>query len=461
MEIARLVEKQKNFFLSGATLDYGYRREQLKKLKWVIQSNEDNIIEAVKSDFSKPPIETFESETQLSIDELNLFLKKTKTWMRPERVPSTLVNFPSSGYIINEPYGLSLIISPWNYPFQLCIVPLIGAIAAGNCAVLKPSELAPVTSRMLEKMINEHFPEQYIHVVNGDAETAKELLDQKFDFIFFTGSSKIGRVVAESAARTLTPTVLELGGKSPCIVDKNYPISLAAKRIAWGKFFNCGQTCIAPDYLYVHQEVHDQLIEQLIRTIRNFYGNNPKVSPDYARIININHFNRLKENMDPSKVICGGDLDPASRYISPTILDPITWDDPIMRDEIFGPILPVMTYHDIDEVIHQIRQKEKPLSLYLFTMNKQIQKEIVNHLSFGGGAINDTVSHFVNPNMPFGGVGLSGYGGYHGKFSFDTFSHRKSILKKGSWLDIPLRYPPYNSTKEKIIRLAYKLNINI
>jgi aldehyde dehydrogenase (NAD+) len=460
MGYSSLVQKQRDFFLTGATRDLDFRKQQLKKLKSLILTNSKNLADAMYSDFKKAPLETYISETQLSIEEIGLFLKKLGKWTKSEKVHSTLFNFPSTAFIRKEPYGVALIISPWNYPFQLCMVPLVGAIGAGNCAVIKPSEFTPATSGVIESMINRNFPEDYIHVINGDAQTGKSLLEERFDFIFFTGSSRIGKMVAQSAAVNLTPVVLELGGKSPCIIDKDYDLSLAARRIVLGKFLNCGQTCVAPDYLYVHEDDYDKLIEQLIFHIKNFYGENPELSPDYARVINQSHFDRLKSYIESGMIIYGGEMRPETRYISPTLLGKISWEDKVMQEEIFGPVLPVLTYKNLDEIIEKLKKAEKPLSAYIFSKNRQIQNKILNNLSFGAGAINDTVSQFINPNMPFGGVGQSGLGAYHGKYSFEVFSHHKSILKRGSWIDIPLRYPPYTSFKEKLIKFAFKININ-
>ena len=461
MDYNHLVRQQREFFFTGKTLNLEFRKDQLGRLKSLVQSNENNIIHALESDFRKSPFETYISETQFVLEEINLFCRKLNKWMKHMRVPSNLINFPSSSRILKEPYGVSLIISPWNYPFQLCMMPLTGAIAAGNCAILKPSELAPSTSSLLENIINANFPKEYIHVVSGGAEETQGLLNQKFDFIFFTGSTRVGKIVAESAARSLTPVTLELGGKSPCIVEKDYSLKLAAKRIIWGKFFNGGQTCIAPDYLYVRQEIHDPFIEQLKLTIREYYGEDPKRSPDFPRIISRGHFERLRGYLDPARIIYGGDLDENENYISPTLMDNITWDDRVMKEEIFGPILPVLIYRDIDELIHHLKMKEKPLSAYLFTHSREIRKKILTQLSFGGGAINDTVSHYANSNLPFGGVGMSGLGAYHGWYSFNIFSHSKSVLEKKNWPDIPLRYPPYTSSKAKWTKLAYKFNINL
>jgi len=461
METIRLVKDQRDFFLSGSTLPCDFRLEQLSKMKALIRQNEEKIIQALFSDFRKPPVETYMSEIYLTLDELNLSVRNLRKWMKPKRVSSNLLNFPSTSMIMKEPFGVTLIISPWNYPFQLGILPLIGAMAAGNCAVLKPSEYSPATSGLMEEIINNNFPSGYVHVVNGGIETSSQLLEQKSDLIFFTGSSNIGRIVAAAAARNLTPCILELGGKNPCIVEKDYDLKLAARRIVWGKFFNGGQTCIAPDYLYVHEEIHDELIRQLIRRIEEQLGKDPHRSGDLARIINEKNFRRIVSYIDNSKVVYGGTYDESEKYISPTLLDRVTWEDAVMQDEIFGPVLPVMTYSKIEEVIEKLKYTDKPLSFYLFTRSGRIQELLLNQISFGGASVNDTISHFINPNLPFGGIGQSGYGAYHGKYTFDTFSHNKSVLKRGSWLDVPLRYPPYTRKKIKQIRKAFKFNISI
>jgi aldehyde dehydrogenase (NAD+) len=461
METSQLVQQQRDFFLKGSTLEYGFRIKQLKLLSSLISGYEDKIIKALLDDFKKPPIETYMSEIHLTLDEIKLALKKLGRWMKPRRIPSNLINFPSRSMILKEPYGVTLILSPWNYPFQLGMIPLAGAIAAGNCAILKPSEYSPATSGLMAELVNNNFPAEFIKVVNEDSETARELLGQKFDFIFFTGSSNVGRLVATSAAKDLTPCVLELGGKNPCIIEKDFDLKLAARRIVWGKFFNGGQTCIAPDYLYVHEEVHDELIRQLVIQIEEQFGKDPRKSGDLARIINRKNFNRIYSYIDSSKVVAGGITDEEDLYISPTLMDRVTWDDAVMQYEIFGPVLPILTYRNIEEVIGKLKFMEKPLSFYLFTHSRRIQDLFLKHISFGGATLNDTISHFVNPNLPFGGIGLSGYGAYHGKHTFDVFSHTKSVMIRGTWMDLPLRYPPYNDKKQKQIRRAFKFNFNI
>ncbi|HLF35339.1 MAG TPA: aldehyde dehydrogenase [Cyclobacteriaceae bacterium] len=459
--ISLRIQEQRVFFLSGKTLDYEFRVFQLKKLLYLISENEKNIIEALKTDLGKPRFESIASELQFSESEVRLMIRKLRKWMRPVSAGAALLNFPSRSFIYKEPFGVSLILSPWNYPFLLCMNPLAGAMAAGNCAVIKPSEFTPATAGILESMVNDNFPEEYVHVVNGDTETGRKLLNEKYDLIFFTGSARVGRMVAESAAKNLTPVILELGGKSPCIVNEDYDIPLAAKRIAWGKFFNCGQTCIAPDYLFVHEKIHDRLVEQLKICITGFYGDRPDASQDYGRIINGDHYERLVRLIHSGQIVFGGDHDPASRYIGPTLIDRVAWEDGIMREEIFGPVLPILTFRDIDNAIDNIREKESPLSCYLFTHDQNIQQKVIRKLKFGGGAFNDTVSHFIDPNLPFGGIGMSGHGSYHGRYTFEAFSHKKGIVKKGSWIDIPLRYPPYSTIKEKVLKITGKFNLNL
>jgi aldehyde dehydrogenase (NAD+) len=457
VNIVDLISRQRQFFLSGKTKEIQFRKEQLKILRDLITVNEAEIYKALEKDFRKPAFETFLSENGYMVVEINQFIKKLKKWTRPRRLPSNLLNFPSTSFLMYEPYGVSLIIAPWNYPFQLAIGPLVGAMAAGNCAILKPSELTPATSALMCRLINYNFPDDYIHVIEGDAKITQSLLKEKFDYIFFTGGTRVGKVIAEAAAKNLTPVTLELGGKSPCFVDGSMNMKLAARRIVWGKFLNGGQTCVAPDYIYVHEKFENDLLESLKEEITFRFGTEPEKSEDMARIINLNHFNRLKSLIMPGKVFYGGQFNEKELYIAPTILNDINWDDAVMKEEIFGPILPILSYSDIEEVVQDFKVKDKPLALYIFSNRKVYIKKLLQELSFGGGAINDTVIHYGNPYIPFGGVGQSGYGAYHGKHSIETFSHKKGILRKGNWLDIPLRYPPY---KNKIKWLKRMFNIN-
>jgi aldehyde dehydrogenase (NAD+) len=452
-----LINRQRAFFLTGKTKDLQFRKDQLKKLRDLIIQKETEIYNALKADLRKSQFETYLSENGYMVMEINQFLKKLKKWTKPRRLPSNLLSFPSSSFMMYEPYGLALIIAPWNYPFQLTFAPLIGAVAAGNCAIVKPSELAPATSSLMCRLINENFQEDYIHVVEGEATVTQSLLKEKFDYIFFTGGTQVGKIIAEAAARNLTPATLELGGKSPCIVDGTMNMKLAARRIVWGKFFNGGQTCIAPDYIYVDKDHQEELLGRLKQEIIKCYGEDPKVSEDFPRIINLKHFNRLTKLINPDKLYYGGNFKEEELYIAPTILKDISWDDDVMKEEIFGPILPVLVFSNVEEIVQELKIKDKPLSLYIFSNSKTFRKKILQEISFGGGVINDTVIHFGNPDIPFGGVGQSGYGAYHGKHSFETFSHKKGIVKKGNWLDVPVRYAPY---KGKLNQLKKLFNLN-
>lgn len=453
ISIPDILATQKHFFVSQKTKDVNFRVKLLKTLKNEIQNKESSIFEALKKDFKKPEFETFLSEFGLVISELDLAIKKLKTWSKPERVKSSILTFPSSDYIYKEPYGNVLVIAPWNYPFLLAIAPLVMAIAAGNTVVLKPSELTINTSKILTEIIDKVFPKEVAISVEGDAETATQLLAQKWDYIFFTGSVSVGKIVAQAAAKHLTPVTLELGGKSPCIIDGSVDLKLTARRLAWGKFLNGGQTCIAPDYIIVHFTIKSEFIDALKSEILKMYGGNPKVSPDFPRIINQKNFDRLTNLLKNETVAFGGDTDQNELYISPTIIDAPNLDSPIMSEEIFGPILPILTYSLEKEIENIIRYFEKPLALYVFSKNSKFIETILNKYSFGGGVINDTLIHFGNQKLPFGGVGFSGMGCYHGKFGFDTFSHKKSVIKRGTWFDPSLRYPPYKNKLNFVKRL--------
>lgn len=440
----QLIQKQKKYFRTGETREVSYRIKQLKALKKAIKKYENEIYNALQLDFKKSTFETYATEMATVYEEINFILKDIKLWAAPEKVDTPITIHPGSSYIYNVPYGVTLIIGAWNYPFQLTLVPLVGAIAAGNCSILKPSELAPETSKIIATIIGEIYEKDYIAVVEGGVQETQELLAEQFDYIFFTGSVNVGKIVAAAAIKHLTPYTLELGGKSPCIVHKDASIDKAAKRIVWGKFLNGGQTCVAPDYIMVHEDIKDDLVFKMKKYIANFYGANPQESPDYPRIINERHFDRLSQYIDNGTLVIGGQTDKDDLYIAPTLLDDISWEDDIMQDEIFGPILPILTYNDLDVMIDEVLRLPKPLSCYIFTEKNATSEKLINDIDFGGGCVNDAVAHFVNLNLPFGGVGNSGSGAYHGKFSFDTFSHQKGIHKKTTWLDIPLRYPPYD-----------------
>ncbi len=440
----QILNKQKYFFNSQQTKDIVFRKKYLVKLKNEILAQEDAICDAIYADFKKPKFETLATETQFIIAEINTAIKKIKKWAKPKYIGSTLLNWPSKDYIYKEPYGTILIIAPWNYPFQLAIAPLIGAITAGNTAVIKPSELTPNTSKIIVDILQKVFPEEYVSVIEGGVKVSKLLLAQKWDYIFFTGSTRVGKIVYESAAKHLTPVTLELGGKNPAIIDETSSIKIAADRIAWGKFLNAGQTCIATDYILVHKSIKNQLIEALKQSITKFYGENIENSSDFARTLNHSHYTDLKEMLVGENILFGGNTNDVDNYISPTLVDEPKLESALMKGEIFGPILPIISYKTEADIDKYISNYGKPLATYIFSSNKTFQNKILHKYSFGGGTINDTIIHITNKKLPFGGVGSSGIGSYHGKLSFDLFSHSKAIIKKGNWIDIPLRYPPYN-----------------
>lgn len=421
-----------------------YRKETLIKLLDNLIIHENEIVDALYKDFKKPAFESVITETNYVITELKHTIKKMKSWSKPTRVLPSIINFPSRDYIYKEPYGRVLIIAPWNYPYQLALCPLVSAVAAGNQIVIKPSELTPNTSSIIAKIIRKTFHEEHVKVVEGGIEVSQDLLAQRWDYIFFTGSIPVGKIIAKAAAQYLTPTTLELGGKSPCIVDETAKLKLTAKRIVWGKFLNAGQTCVAPDYILVHQDVKSKFIDFLKQEITLAYGENPEKSNDFARIVNTKNWERVKNLIEPTKVIFGGQSTANSLYIAPTLIDESDIDSELMQEEIFGPLLPILTYRNKADIQIIFSKYEKPLALYVFTENDAFANEIIQKYSFGGGCINDTVIHLSNSRLPFGGVGHSGSGAYHGKFSFDTFSHKKSMIKKATWLDLPLRYAPYN-----------------
>ncbi|WP_066426223.1 aldehyde dehydrogenase [Anabaena sp. 4-3] len=451
-KIQDIIAKQRKFFQTGKTKEIAFRLEQLKMLKQLVLENESAIIQALNQDLHKPEFETYATEIG-GIKEINYAIKNLKSWTQPKKAPVPADFFTYSARIYPEPLGVILIIGPWNYPFNLIISPLVGAIAAGNCAIIKPSELAPHTSKLLAELISKYFPSEYIAVVEGGVETSQQLLQEKFDHIFFTGGTAIGKIVMEAAAKHLTPVTLELGGKSPCIVDTEINLEHTARRITWGKFINAGQTCVAPDYLLVNRKIKPDLITALRKTIKEFYGDNPANSPDFARIINQKHFTRLSQLIKHGEIIIGGDINPEERYIAPTIIDRVSLTDPIMQEEIFGPILPIIEYTDIQEAIALINSQPKPLALYLFSHNKNLQQSILKETSSGGVCLNDTIMQVGISSLPFGGVGNSGIGSYHGKASFDTFSHYKSVLKNTFWLDLNWRYAPYKDKLSLLKRI--------
>ncbi|MBW4667158.1 MAG: aldehyde dehydrogenase [Cyanomargarita calcarea GSE-NOS-MK-12-04C] len=443
LTISEIILRQRKLFNTGKTKDINFRIAQLKALYDSVAQNEAAIVQAMKADLNKPEFETFASEMVMIFKEIDYAIKHIKTWTKPKKVDVPVQFFPASGKIYPEPLGVVLIIGPWNYPFQLLIAPLIGAIAAGNCAILKPSELAPHTSKLIADIVSQIFEPAYITVVEGDAEASKKLLAEKFDHIFFTGGTAVGKIIMEAAAKHLTPVTLELGGKSPCIVDTDINLEHTARRITWGKFINAGQTCIAPDYILVDKKIKDNLLDKIQKYIKEFYGDNPAQSPDYVRIISQRHFDRLTSFLKDGKIITGGENNPTERYLAPTVIDNVSWNDDVMQEEIFGPILPVLEYTDISEAIAQINCRSKPLALYLFSNNKNLQERILQETSSGSVCLNDTVLQVGVSSLPFGGVGDSGIGSYHGKSSFDTFSHYKSVLSNPFWLDLKWRYAPY------------------
>jgi aldehyde dehydrogenase (NAD+) len=439
---SEIIAQQRQFFQTGKTKDVAFRISQLKILKQLVIENKPAIIQALKADLHKPEFETYATEIGVT-KEIDYALKHINSWTKPKKAAVPLEFFPYSAKIYPEPLGVVLIISPWNYPFQLIISPLVGAIASGSCTIIKPSELAPHTSNLIKELIDKYFSPEYIKVIPGEIETSQQLLAEKFDHIFFTGGTAIGKIVMEAAAKHLTPVTLELGGKSPCIIDTDINLEHTAKRIIWGKFINAGQTCIAPDYLLVDKKIKSDLINALQKCLKEFYGENPANSPDYARIIHQKHFDRLTNLLKCGEVIIGGETKPEELYIAPTLLENVSLEDPVMEEEIFGPILPIIEYTDINEAITLINSRPKPLALYLFSQNKNLQKRILQETSSGGVCINDTVIQVGVSSLPFGGVGDSGMGSYHGKAGFDTFSHYKSVLQNSFRLDINWRYAPY------------------
>ncbi|WP_249871933.1 aldehyde dehydrogenase [Oceanobacillus saliphilus] len=436
-----IVNNLRSFYLNGNTVDYSFRKKQLLKLRDMLSDNESKIYRALKRDLNKSKHETLTTELGMLYSEIDFAVKNLRHWMEPEKVQSPLIHKGSKSYIMKEPLGVILVISPWNYPLQLAVAPAIGAIAAGNCVLIKPSEHAPATSALLADMFSQTFDSSYVAVIEGAQETSEALLKERFDYIFFTGSSHIGKIIMRAASEHLTPVTLELGGKSPAIVDEDANINLTAKRLIWGKFTNAGQTCVAPDYLYVHEKAKFKLLKAMKKHVKALYGKEPMKNEDYTRIINEKNFDRLEKFLSEGTVLHGGNSNREMLMIKPTILDKITWEDSIMREEIFGPILPVLTFTNIEDALYKVRAIEKPLALYYFGENEKMQQQVMEYISFGGGSINDTMYHLANPHLPFGGVGHSGMGSYHGKYSFDTFSHRKSILKQTTKFDIPFRYP--------------------
>ena len=454
MDIHEIVESEKHFFRTGVTRGVDFRIDMLKKFRKAIIENDELISAALKADLNKQPFESYMCETGLLLEEINFHIKLLKKWSKTRRVKSGIGQLPGKSYICPEPYGVVLIMAPWNYPVQLCLMPLVGAISAGNCAVVKPSAYAPESSRVISKLIESAFPTGFVTAVEGGRDANQALLDEPFDYIFFTGSVAVGKTVMEAAAKRLTPVTLELGGKSPIIVDETANLQLAARRIAFGKVLNAGQTCVAPDYLMIEKSVEAPFIEEYKKALADFFPDGDMSG--MVRIINDKHFERVCNILDNSgSIVIGGARDAETRFIEPAVLTGVPIDSPAMQQEIFGPVLPVLPYEKLDDCIDFIRSRPKPLALYIFSENKMNQEKVLNSCSFGGGCINDTVIHLASPHMSFGGVGESGMGSYHGKKSFDTFTHYRSVLKQGK-LDVKLRYFPYKSGKEKITRLILK-----
>ena len=455
LELQTKLTEQDAFFKSKKTQSIKYRKDTLLKLKKVILAKESKILEALYKDLKKPEFEAYSSEIGFVLAELNYFIKNINRLAKPKRVNGFLLNFPARDYIYSDPFGRVLIMAPWNYPFQLVINPLIAAVAAGNCVVCKPSEITEHTSKIIAEVIAEVFDQQHVCVIEGGIEINQYLLKQKWDYIFFTGSTPVGKIVMKAAAEQLCPVTLELGGKSPVIVNKDAKLKLAAKRIIWGKLYNAGQTCIAPDYIYVHENVKAQFIDYLIAELKLALGENAQLSDDFARIINLKHYRRINALVDNAKIVHGGKTNEEELFIEPTILDNIDWDSKIMNEEIFGPLLPILSFSDLASTIDLINSREKPLAAYYFGENKQDKHYFLNNLYFGGGCINDTLIHITSTNLPFGGVGPSGLGNYHGAASFDCFSHQKGIVKRGTWMDVPVRYAPYKG-KFGLIKMLFK-----
>lgn len=452
-----VVEKQKEFFKTGKPIDINYRKKALIKLRDAVDKYEEKILYALKLDLGKSEFEGYETELGIVKSELKNTIKNLEKWSKPKKVRASIMNPFSDNRIYNQPYGVCLILSPWNYPFQLALMPLIGSIAAGNTSILKLSEISSFTSGIVREIIGEIFDEEYIAVFSGEADEAINLIESDIDFIFYTGNPKIGASVAESAGRRLIPCVLELGGKSPCIIDRKADLDNAAKKIVWGKFMNAGQTCVAPDYIIADRLVFLELRDKLVHYIKKFYGENPIESDDYPKIINKKNFDRILNLIEGKRLIFGGKYDDDSLKIEPTILEVSSMDEKIMQEEIFGPIIPIIIYKNKSEIFEIIDKNKNPLALYLFTDNNSFEKEIIEKVSFGGGCVNDTIIHCTSEGLPFGGIGISGIGNYHGKASFDAFSHKKSVVKSKKFADISMKYPPFNEKKLELIKKVFNI----
>jgi len=452
MDIQKLYKEQHLFFKSNQTKKCDFRIDQLKKVKSIFQANEKLLFEAIHKDFGKSQFDTYTSELSLFYHEIDHIIANLKRWSKPKRRSSRLVNFPAKSYIIPEPLGVTLVIGAWNYPYQLSLVPAITSLGAGNTVILKPSELPANTSAIMAKLINENFSSEYFHVIEGGVDKTTELLSYRYDKIFFTGSTTVGKIIYQAAAKQLSPVTLELGGKSPAFIFADCDLKVTAKRLVWAKFFNAGQTCVAPDYILVEKFIEEEFLKALKKEIKARYTSQYTDSENYTQIINLKNFDRLIGLIDKGKVYCGGNTDRENRFISPTILQNITFEDEVMKEEIFGPILPILSFENLDATIKLVKEKPSPLSLYVYSKNKKTIQKILHEVPFGGGCINDSLMHLTENKLPFGGVGLSGIGSYHGKFGFDAFSHFKSILHKPFWLEFDLKYAPYSIKKQKIIK---------
>ncbi len=454
-DLEKILIDQRDFFASGKTLEINYRLENLRKLRSLILSHEDELNDAMYKDFHKPYFEVLGTESRFTVAEITMMIRNLKKWSGRQKVRTSIANIPARSYVMPQPYGQVLIISPWNYPFQLSMIPVMGALAAGNCVVLKVSRKVPHTLEVISKIIS-HFPKELVVLAEGEQSLSDHLLDFPFDYIFFTGSPSVGKKVMKKAAENLTPVTLELGGKNPCVVAADAKLSYAAKRIASGKFLNAGQTCIAPDYLLVDSKVMDRFLELLVREIKSFYGDDPSKSPDYCRMINYDKTLRMESFLKKGHIITGGATNPDDCYVAPSLITGISTDDPIMQEEIFGPVLPVISFNDFSEVYTVINRNAKSLAAYIFTTSNELAGEFLSKTQSGSAAVNDTVMQIASPHLPFGGVGPSGMGRYHGRKSFETFSNMKSVMVKSNLIDLPVRYPPYTPFKEKMLRLLMR-----
>lgn len=453
MQAEELVKKQRSYFRTGRTLPVRYRAEALDRLERAILRYEPELYRALASDLGKSRAEAYMCEVGLTLSELRYVRKHLRRWSRDRRVRTPLAQFHGKSFTVQEPYGVVLIMSPWNYPVLLTLEPLVGALAAGNCCVVKPSAYSPETSRVMAELLGEAFSGEYVAVVEGGRQENQDLLNQKFNYIFFTGGVNVGKTVMEKASAHLTPVTLELGGKSPCIIDHTANLKLAARRLAFGKYLNCGQTCVAPDYVLVERSVKEPFMEYLKKEIASMYGMDPLQNPDYGKMVNRKHFDRVRSLIDEEKLAYGGACREETLQIAPTVMDRVTKEDAVMQEEIFGPVLPVLTVESVDEAYEFVKNRPEPLALYIFTQDRTTERRFLEEVPFGGGCVNDTIIHLATSHMGFGGVGNSGMGSYHGRKSFETFSHEKSIVKKYTWMDMPLRYQPYNALKEKLVRM--------